>query len=51
VPEVWLVDVDGRSIDVWRLDSPTPERVEETISWRVGDVQREIPLAEVFKGL
>jgi Uma2 family endonuclease len=51
VPEVWLVDVDGRSIDVWRLDSPTPERIEETVPWRVGELQLEIPLAEVFKGI
>ena len=51
VPEVWLVDIGSRSIDVWRLDSPTPERVEEAVIWRVGELTLEIPLDEIFRGV
>lgn len=51
VPEVWLVDIDSRSIEVWRPGSEEPERVDSSLTWRVGDLDLEIPLAEVFRGV
>jgi Uma2 family endonuclease len=51
VPEVWLVDIAARSIDIWRAGSSAAERVEDTATWRVGERTFEIPLAEVFRGI
>jgi Uma2 family endonuclease len=51
VPELWLVDIDGRSIEVWRAGSATSERVEKATTWRVGELALAIPLAEVFRGI
>ena len=51
VPEVWLVDVETRSIEIWRPGSATAERVEDLATWRVGGLILEIPLARIFEGI
>jgi len=51
VPEVWLVDIDARSIEVWRSGSERAERVGDAILWRVGTQSLELPLAEIFRGV
>jgi Uma2 family endonuclease len=52
VPQVWLVDVDDRSIDVWRSRSEH-EIVRNVIRWRVPTLDLVVPidLAELFAGL
>lgn len=52
VPQVWLVDIADRSVDVWRARA-THEVVRGTIRWRVPalDVEVAIELAELFAGL
>ena len=51
VPEVWLVDLDGRSIEVWRADSDESVRVHDVVAWHVGDRTLQIVLEEVFRGV
>jgi Uma2 family endonuclease len=51
VPEVWLVDIDRRSVEVWRSGSKGPERHGETVTWRVGELAVEMSLADIFRGV
>lgn len=51
VPEVWLVDVDERSVEVWRPGTDAPERVLDAVVWRVGDLGLPIALADIFRGV
>jgi Uma2 family endonuclease len=51
VDQVWIVDIDGRLIEVWRAGVPEPEVSTEVLRWRVGDSVFEIPLVEVFQGV
>jgi len=51
VSELWLVDCDERSVEVWRPAAESPEVVEEdALVWRVGERRFEIPLEAVFRG-
>jgi Uma2 family endonuclease len=49
VQELWIVDVDERSVDVWRAGAEAPERVQDALVWRVGGRTFEIPLQDVFR--
>lgn len=51
VPEVWLVDVGARSVDVWRAGASESERPEGVVTWRVGEQTFELPMADMFRGL
>jgi Uma2 family endonuclease len=51
VPEVWLVDIESRSIEIWRTSSTTAERVDGSVTWRVGERSVSLPLAEIFPGI
>lgn len=52
VPQVWLVDITDRSVDVWHARE-AHELVRDVIHWRVPtlDVVVPIALAEVFAGI
>jgi Uma2 family endonuclease len=52
VMQVWLVDIDDRSVEVWRSRSEH-ETVRDVIRWRLpaSDVVVPIVLAELFAGL
>lgn len=52
VPQVWLVDIADRSVDVWRTRA-THEVVRDAVHWRVPalDVVISIALGELFAGL
>ena len=50
VPELWLVDIEGREVAVWRPGADEPEIVRDALVWRVGEKSFEIPLEEVFRG-
>jgi Uma2 family endonuclease len=52
VPQVWLVDIADRSVEVWRTRTEH-EVVRDVIRWRVPtlDVVVPIDLAEVFTGV
>ena len=49
VAELWLVDIDERSVDVWRPGADAPELVTDVLEWSVGEHRFEIPLEEVFR--
>jgi Uma2 family endonuclease len=51
LPELWLVDIDARTIDVWRPGADGPERVRDSITWRVGDASFDLPFEEIFRGV
>ena len=52
VPQVWLVDITDRSVEVWRSRTEH-ETVRDVIRWRVPTLDLVVPidLAEVFAGL
>jgi Uma2 family endonuclease len=52
VPQVWLVDIPDRSVEVWRSRTEL-EVVRDVIRWRVPalDIVVPIDLAEVFAGV
>lgn len=49
----WIVDADERVVEVWRPSDREPERVAETLRWRVRPDAPElaIPLEWLFAGL
>jgi Uma2 family endonuclease len=49
VAEVWIVDADADTIDVWRPGAAEPVRPRGSIEWRVGDRAFTISLADVFR--
>lgn len=51
VPEVWLVDVERRSVEVWREGLAEPELASAAVPWRVRGATIELPLKEIFRGV
>lgn len=51
LPELWLIDIDARAVEVWRTGASEPEVVEDAITWSVGDASFSLPLAEIFAGV
>jgi Uma2 family endonuclease len=51
VPEIWLVDINSRSVEVWRRGSERPHRAEDSLTWRVGESAISISLAEIFRAV
>jgi Uma2 family endonuclease len=51
VAEVWLLDIENRSVEVWRSGSERSELLEETLLWQVGERSFELPLAEIFRAV
>ena len=48
VPEVWIVDADDRTVEVWKAGRQEPLRSRDTLEWAVGDETLLLDLAEVF---
>jgi Uma2 family endonuclease len=49
VAELWIVDADEDTIEVWRPSIRKPEQARDVVSWRVGDHSFEIAVADVFR--
>jgi len=49
VAEVWIIDADEDTIDVWRPGAVEPERPSGSIEWRVWDRAFPVSLADVFR--
>jgi Uma2 family endonuclease len=49
VRELWIVDADENTIEVWRRGALGPEFPRGTLEWSVGDTTLEVPLADVFQ--
>lgn len=50
VAELWIVDADAETVDVWRPGEDAWTVSSGSIEWRVGEKTFEIPLAEIFRG-
>ena len=48
VPELWIVDADQRTIEIWRPGAAEGEVVRDVLEWSVGGRRLEISLAKVF---
>ena len=51
LPELWLIDIDARTVEVWRAGADRGEVVDDVVTWRVGETSIELPLAEIFRGV
>jgi len=51
VPELWIVDVDDRAVDVLLPGGLEPRRVRDALRWRVGERSIDLPLTDVFRGV
>jgi Uma2 family endonuclease len=51
VPELWLVDTDASTIEVWRSGDTAPRLASDTLAWSVGAETFEIALADVSREL
>ena len=49
VGELWIVDSDENTIEVWRPGEEARTVSSGSIEWRVGEKTFEIPLADVFR--
>ena len=49
VAELWIVDAEGDTIEVWRPDAAEPETPSASVTWRVGEQAFEIALADIFR--
>jgi Uma2 family endonuclease len=50
VAELWIVDADERTVDVWGPGDTSPIVVRDSLMWTVTDATFEIALDEVFRG-
>jgi Uma2 family endonuclease len=49
VAELWIVDADEDTLEVWRPGMRKAEQARRVVSWRAGDRAFEIALADVFR--
>jgi Uma2 family endonuclease len=49
VLELWILDPDEHTLEVWRPEATAPERPREVVTWRVGEHAFDIPLADIFR--
>jgi len=48
VGEVWIVDADARTVEVWTPGAADPEEPQGVLGWRVGERRFDIVLDELF---
>jgi len=49
VAELWIVDADEGTVEVWRPGAREPEEVRDVLAWRVGGHRFEIPIEELLR--
>ena len=49
VPELWILDADEDTVEVWRPGMRTAEPAHVVVLWRVAEQSFEISLADVFR--
>jgi len=48
VPELWIIDADERTVEVWRPEAEGPQVATDALVWSVGGRDFEIALDHVF---
>jgi Uma2 family endonuclease len=49
VAELWIVDADEDTLDVWRPGLRKPERPRDVVTWRVGERAFDVALADICR--
>ena len=49
VPELWILDADERTVEIWTRDGQEPRTVRDRLVWRVSGHEFDIRLEEVFR--
>ena len=49
VGELWIVDADEGTVEVWRPGAREPEEVRDVLAWHVGGHRFEIPIEELLR--
>lgn len=49
VSELWILDADGRTVEVWKPGASEAEQVRDVLEWRVAGHRFEVQLEEVFR--
>lgn len=49
IPELWILDADERTVEVWKPGREEPAVVRDVLNWRVSGHHFEISLEEVFR--
>jgi Uma2 family endonuclease len=50
VPELWILDADAHTVEVWRPGATDPEMPHDVVKWQVGGRTFDIALADIFWG-
>lgn len=48
VGELWIVDADEGTLEVWTPGATEPESIQDALVWLVGDRRFRIPLSDLF---
>lgn len=51
LPELWLVDIDARTVEVWRPGADESQVVKDSVVWEIGGESIHLPLDEIFQGV
>jgi len=49
IAELWVLDADERTVEVWRAGDTEPAMVRDVLEWRVSEHRFEIFLEELFR--
>lgn len=49
VVELWIVDADERTVEVWKPDDGDPTIISDSLQWTVAQHTFVLPLSEVFR--
>jgi len=49
IPELWILDADEHTVEVWKPGAKGPAVVHDVLEWRVSGHRFEISLEEVFR--
>jgi len=49
LPELWILDADEHTIEVWQPGAAEPETPRDVVTWRVGERTFDISLADIFR--
>jgi hypothetical protein len=51
LPQLWLVDIQQRAVEVWRSGVEEPDVERDAVRWQVGSGSFPLPLEEMLAGI